>query len=379
MTTPEANPEGQAHLLLDQLLEEVRQLTEIRYEVYLLKFAGGRGLLLAPAEVKAAAVIEAFSWLVGGVQHQSGRRTSSGVFSWNQPAVLQKVIVSLLRDKLPFTREGMEQLVPLVRRTGEEFESLMKVGVLPALEDFVAREGMPDSLYPAVEQLATRLGKQRREPELRALWLRTQALLERALLRQSGFALTTDEAWTNRLRTALQGMDPANRARWDALLTHAATASSSKPSKRWLQQAAPLVDAVGTDAFATLLSSVLRKVGKWGAAPKTWIWGHEFEGHRTEVHDTHCDLLRGLVWCSSLVPQEGVIAAVGAAADASFKKLPDIGPRAPKIGNACVWALSAIDDPAAVAELQRLMTQANHVSIRKQLDKALATIAARTP
>ena len=60
----------------------------------------------------------------------------------------------------------------------------------------------------------------------------------------------------------------------------------------------------------------------------------------TLIHDEHSDLLRGLVWCTSLVKDEKLTAAVGAAADACFHKIPWIGARSPKIGNACLFALS---------------------------------------
>jgi hypothetical protein len=371
----DATPNEQARLLIDQLLAEVRQLTEIKYEIYLLKFVAGRSILLASPDVKAAAVLEAFSQHVGIAEQQSELRAAPAVFRWNHSAVLQKLIVTLLRDKLPFTRECVERLVGLVVRCGEDFVALIEAGVLQALEDFVARDGMPDSLYPGVELVATRLGKQKRQPEERRLWRRVQALLEQAPLKQAGFALTTDEAWTNRLRAAQEGMDAATRTHWDALLVHAATATTSKPSRKWLQLARPLVDALGPDAFASVLAAVLAELGKRGATPKTWVWGMLMEGDPTTVHDTHSDLLRGLVWCTSLVPQERLIAAVGAAADVCFKKIPGVGPRAPKIGNACVWALSALDDRNAVGQLSRLKTRAKHVSIRKQLDKALDTVA----
>ena len=64
------------------------------------------------------------------------------------------------------------------------------------------------------------------------------------------------------------------------------------------------------------------------------------------IHDTHSDLLRGLVWCTSLAAGDELIAAVGDAAEICFKKIPGIGPRAPKIGNACLVALSNVSSMA---------------------------------
>jgi hypothetical protein len=81
------------------------------------------------------------------------------------------------------------------------------------------------------------------------------------------------------------------------------------------------------------------------------------------------------VWCTGLIENDELAAAVGGAAEACFKKLPNIGPRAPKIGNACLWALAHRPSSAAVAQLNRIKTRARHASIRTQLGKALDAAA----
>src|SRR5262249_21372121 len=106
--------------------------------------------------------------------------------------------------------------------------------------------------------------------------------------------------------------------------------------------------------------------------------GQVFELDPTMVHDVHSDLLRGLIWCTSLVSRDELITAVGDAAEVCFKKISGIGPRSPKIGNACLTALSGVSSMVAVAQLSRLKTRAKHASIRKQLGKALDTAAAQT-
>jgi hypothetical protein len=88
--------------------------------------------------------------------------------------------------------------------------------------------------------------------------------------------------------------------------------------------------------------------------------------------------LRGLIWCASLVKDDSLILAVGDAAAVCFKKIPGVGPRAPKIGNACLHSLSATSSLAAVGQLSRLKTRAKHASIRKQLGKALDIAADKT-
>ena len=80
--------------------------------------------------------------------------------------------------------------------------------------------------------------------------------------------------------------------------------------------------------------------------------------------------MRGLIWATSLFDDDTLISHVGDAAEKSFQKVPDVGPRSPKIGNACLIALSSMSNTAAVAQLGRLKSRAKHASTRKQIAKA---------
>ena len=170
-------------------------------------------------------------------------------------------------------------------------------------------------------------------------------------------------------------LDSSQRSRWDFLLAHCSTASSSKPSQKWLRQAETLVQSIGADAFAAIVGDTLAQVGKPGEAKLTNVGGLGFVTDATLIQDTHSDLLRGLVWATSLVEDEGLISKVGDAADACFKKVPMVGPRSPKVGNACLHALSAMTHQAAAAQLGRLKTRAKHASVKKQLGKAFDSAA----
>src|SRR5260221_2757575 len=55
-----------------------------------------------------------------------------------------------------------------------------------------------------------------------------------------------------------------------------------------------------------------------------------------------------------------------------------IGPRCPKVGNACLFALSAMPGTEAVAQLSRLKAKVKHASSRRMTDVALGAVASRT-
>jgi hypothetical protein len=70
--------------------------------------------------------------------------------------------------------------------------------------------------------------------------------------------------------------------------------------------------------------------------------------------------------------------AIGNLAEASFKKVPNIGPRNVKVGNAAIAALAALEKPEAVTQLSRLRLRVKHPSSRATIDKALAAVSKKT-
>ena len=86
-------------------------------------------------------------------------------------------------------------------------------------------------------------------------------------------------------------------------------------------------------------------------------------------------MLRGLVWATALVHDETLIGVVGDAAEKCFQKIREVGPRCPKVGNACLIALSSLSSQSAVAQLGRLKSRAKHVSTRKQIARAFERAA----
>jgi hypothetical protein len=368
--------------LVDAFLTETDESTALQCDP--ADFATGRQILELPAEQHIAAVSAILERQVPRINGPSTCGSDA----------LTTLLQTLLRKRLPCTALDLEVWlgwVAQVQRPGW-WASVAPGSILRAVTDHVDRHGMPPSLRDALRQLACRLSDQTYYAEPRKLRKQVEALLTRAadlpaagtdaeapatlvFRRPRLVELTTDEAWTRYLRSCLNALVESARDRWDALLAHCATAGSAKPTQKWLRQAESLVQEIGADAFAPVLVATLAELGKPGGARLLYVAGMEFPAEPTTVHDAHSDLLRGLIWCASVVPPDEVVAAVGRAADVCFHKIPQVGPRAPKIGNACLVALAGISSTAAVGQLSRIRTRAKHVSIKKQLAKALDTAA----
>ena len=357
--------------LLDAFVDEVTKTRSLTIDVG--DFESGRQILALVPEQQVLLLIDLVNRQVAGIN-------AGGT---GEAIQLKTLVSALLRRKLPFDGAQIEQLVEAlstIRRSGW-WEVVGAESILRAIEGMAAASGLPPSLRRALEHLAGVLDEQQHEARVRRLAARVRALIEgRATTSGQSQVLTfgADEAWTRALSEALDGMNASARSAWDALLLHCTLARASKPSGKWLADARTMIHAIDDTSAAQILTSVLAEIGKPGTPAHDHANALGFTPDPTQIHDSHSDMLRGLVWCGGLIENAALPSALGRAADACFKKLPGIGPRAPKIGNACLWALSHAASDAAVAQLSRLNTRAKHVSIKAQVAKAFGAAAEHT-
>ncbi len=278
---------------------------------------------------------------------------------------------------MPFTEQAVIAIVDALLGRRQLYQVDVAVTSLVTLiEKFAGEHGISDALRERLERLEPHLAENHYS-EFRKASDRLAKLLASNDASVSILELTTGEAWVQAIKAALDAWGMAARGHWTALLLHCNTANSSKPSQKWLKQAGTFLEPIGPKPFAAFAASVLAQVGKPSPVPPRRMSGMGDQTDPTLIHEEHSDLLRGLVWCTSLVDDEDLIAAVGAAADACFHKIAWIGPRSPKIGNSCLFALSQQTNLKAVGELSRLKTRVKHASAKKQLGKSLDAAADR--
>ncbi|MFC3578398.1 DUF4132 domain-containing protein [Streptomyces yaanensis] len=180
--------------------------------------------------------------------------------------------------------------------------------------------------------------------------------------------LNVGEEWAEQALADGTGHD------WQALLRHATTATASKPTTKWDKQARALIEALGADRVRDTVLPWLALVGR----PRTLTLEHQRYGPDVNAaYDPYnANALRGLAWLLSLLPPHPQTArALGALVETSLKKVAGLGPRNPKVANACVVALSRIDSEPALAELARLATRVTYKNTAKLIDTALETRA----
>lgn len=165
---------------------------------------------------------------------------------------------------------------------------------------------------------------------------------------------------------AMHRLDAEARERWNALLEIASRPPATRASKRWLRQAERAVEAIGQPEVR--------------AALMQW-----FElAHRRQQHETpgdehaswlldarHEELLRGLVWACVPVMDGPLAAALAELALTSYKKIPNVGPRAPRLGNACIQSLGASASLEAAGQLVALGVRLRYASAEQLVEREI--------
>ena len=357
--------------LLQTLVDEVRKARSLRIDP--ADFESGKRILALAPEQQIVVLMQLIDRQVAAIN-------AGGT---GEAIQLKALVGAILRRKLPFSVAQLEQLIESIsgiRRAGW-WEVVGAESILRAVEGMATASGLPGSLQRALDRLAVVLDQQQHEARVRRLSTRVRALIDRPAIaagQANALMLGTDEAWTRTLGAELDAMNESTRATWNALLLHCTLARTSKPSAKWIKDAGTMIQAIGAESVSQVILPVLGEIGKPGKPAHDHVNALGYTPDPTQIHETHSDLLRGLVWCGGLLENDALPSAIGTAADACFKKLPGIGPRAPKIGNACLWALSHASSEAAIAQLSRLKTRAKHASIKTQVVKAFGAAAEQT-
>jgi hypothetical protein len=94
------------------------------------------------------------------------------------------------------------------------------------------------------------------------------------------------------------------------------------------------------------------------------------------LNDAGQDVIKGLIWLSA-VPQDVEVGRVlSSLAINCYNKIPGMGPRAPRIGNAVVWALSAYVGLQSLTHLAYMKVRVRYGTAQNQIEKALTAKAA---
>ncbi len=271
---------------------------------------------------------------------------------WRIESALCSLLAQLLRHKLPWTEAELVWILTGLNSVEElpssyfPYKSLLGK-VRTALRGNGSHAELTDQL--------TRLS--RRFPGTVGISGEIRFILEGASPRK----IEDGEPWSDRAMADLAAMRPEKRIHWDILVDQAIHSDGSKPSGAWLKKAREPISAIGEDAVREAILSWMQLAEK--RVPR-------------EMPVQSASLLKGLVWCCILLHGDEVSRGLGDLAIAAFYKLRDIGARATKVGNACIYVLSVAEGKEAVSQLVRLGQKVKYAEAQRLIQAAVERQAA---
>ncbi len=190
--------------------------------------------------------------------------------------------------------------------------------------------------------------------------------------------LQPGEAWSDcAIELINRVSNGAVRDGWIGLLSLCAGSSASAPSERWKRKSLAFVDDIGgPDELTRHLVEWFSLVDKLRTDTRDENEDWE-DWDRFWITDANLDILKGLCWIAGTIESPDLARALGRLAISTYRKVPGVGPRAVKVGNAAVYALGRMPGEAALGQLAMLRVRIKFATAQKLIEKALAAKAER--
>lgn len=311
----------------------------------------------------------------------AGRLSARNTFHSNDADTIlfyamKALTTSLLKSKMPFTEQQICGMLDSFSTSPTNWAGVPMGGIISAAEKHVAANGLTPAVQGSLERYSKSEWMTTTTAEGRRFLSRLNAMLQEGgkddcVLRVQDI-LPNKEPWTDAVNLTLNSLSDEQKSRWMNLLVLAKTATGSKPSGAWMKRA----EAILRDHAPSDMESILCQ---WfHAAHKSAVGdvGYPEPKHLEVGLDLdNAEVLRGLVWLCAATQSKSLAVAIGELAEHSYKKLPWVGARSPKVANACCISLALMTGDEPLMQLARLASRVKQPTGRKVIEKTLNGVA----
>ena len=275
-------------------------------------------------------------------------------YSWRETSRIYEIFLRLTQRKLPFDHDSLIQLINQFCTYGRFYGGGGQL--IKAVQNYLKDNALSPDLEQAIATTCQFFSDRRySDTQTRKHLSQLQKFLPQEALE---LPLIGGEYWSDQAIATLTDLPQADHNHWSELLGHCALATASKPSKTWSKKAATLLEKMDGSAIAQNLITWFPLVDKPRTQPleRRSQWQPD---PNLLINDRNADILKGLVWlCPSLIAlgdgqkDTDLMRAIMGLALSAYRKVPEVGPRCVRVGNACVWALGEIPGTGAIAQLE---------------------------
>lgn len=333
------------------------------YSFKLKDVATGRKLLDASSEEQRDFVLAAADWL----------ERNGGHYYDTAPWMVRTAMLTLLRRRLPLSHEDVISLLDWSLRQQQNYWRGL-AQMIKFTQDYLKENELSIALRERLNRLIKAVDSEYgNNAETRRFLVALRELTGQTTLR---LPLVEGEAWADAAIADIGATEEQERAAWLGLLNTCTKASGSAPSAKWLKSSKPYVETIGPDRFKLTLLKWFTLVDK----PRT-VQAERMSEWQPDpnqmMEPVNADALRALVWLCSEDEDREMARALTALAISAYRKVPWIGPRCVRVGNACVSALGRMPGREGVGQLALLKVKVKFGAAQKGIDYALAEAATR--
>lgn len=355
---------GPYHALINELASEKYDLQENFFNLKVSPVC--RHLVAATPEQQVGFVLAAIDWLLN--VNPKPTFVEAGVMTPRD--VVRYAVNGILKRRLPLTHDELNAVLHWYLH---EQDIWNVPEIIKLIEDFLAENQITTSIKEKIERLILLIKPYESTREYRGYKIRLQELTDTTAYRAP---IVKGEAWSDAALADLEELPTEQKPHWLKLLNACIKATGSAPTSKWLKLAETLMNEVG---FAQFRQAVL----KWFPLvdkPRTQRierWGEYQPDPNYLIDPVNADVLKGLVWLCAQQEDKEIARALTALAVSAYRKVPFLGPRCVRVGNACVWALGAMPGADGVGQLALLKVKVKNRPAQKGIEKALDTAAKR--
>jgi hypothetical protein len=305
------------------------------YSIKLKDFENGKEVLDLSSAEQAKIALDLTDWLTDYENDLKEKRKVNGFQNYNYHGwKVRTALVELFRKSLSFNESEMLKILDWSEIYDSNYWRAIPQ-VVKQLQDYFKKHEPSKILIQKIKKYIEIISADYNQDEkTRQHIVKLKELIGEGLRNP----LVGGEAWSDTAIAEIELLDAELKNNWIELLILCQTSSGSLPTAKWTKSANALLDKIGFDEFKS-------RVLKWfplADKPRTARienWSQWSPDPNLMLNDTNADILKGLVWLCGLREDKEIARALTNLAISTYKKVPMIGPRCVRVGNACVWAL----------------------------------------
>ncbi len=272
---------------------------------------------------------------------------------------------------------------PIARGTAVTTEHLYLRPILIANPDNILPDPVKSQLQLLVDAVKLNIKRSFQRPKDAAQLLQLLDSLLGVDKQPDFVPLNQGDAWADKVIEDLHSFPLPVRQKWQALLMHARSLTSARPTAAWAKAAASLVKAIGPDDFAAVVAPWLAALDlpRSKSIPplerdkvrsrQDFLIGH-LPPHLDAklLDDVNAPVLRGIILAAGALKHPALTSAIGNAIISAYHKIPEYGARSSILGNAAILALSDNPTRESLVQLDLARDKVNYIQAQKLLAKA---------